>query len=193
MVRHRIELTETRPFSTTLDQMPMSARPGLKFSHVGFYATNLDRQAEFYSNVLDFTITDRGFLQGPRGPMELVFMSRPAEISFNVINQISFRADSVATLQQFYHRLQSSEVTELVPVTHGNALSVYFLDPERNRVELYVDTPWYVSQPCRVPAPIELPPDELMAWAETHARTLEGFRPRSEWRRDMARRMGVSD
>lgn len=185
----------------------MSARPGLKFSHVGFFVTDLDRQADFYSRVLEFTITDRGFLQGPQGPMQLIFMSRdpdehhqivlisgrPAEISFNVINQISLKADSLETLQQFHQRLKSADVTELVPVTHGNALSVYFRDPEGNRVELYVDTPWYVSQPCRVPAPIELPADELMSWAETHARTLDGFRPRSEWRRDMATRMGVSD
>lgn len=185
----------------------MNARPGLNFSHVGFYVADLDRQAEFYSKVLEFTITDRGSLEGPRGPMQLVFMSRdpdehhqivlisgrPAELAFNVINQISFKADSVATLQRFHRRLQTADVTEIIPVTHGNALSVYFLDPEGNRVELYVETPWYVSQPCRVPAPIELPPDALLAWAEAHARTLEGFRPRSEWRRDMARRMGVSD
>lgn len=185
----------------------MSARPGLKFSHVGFFVTDLDRQADFYSNVLDFTITDRGFLQGSNGQMQLVFMSRdpdehhqivlisgrPTEISFNVINQISLKADSLATLQQFHHRLTSTDITELVSVTHGNALSVYFRDPEGNRVELYVDTPWYVSQPSRVPAPIELPPDELMAWAEKHARTLEGFRPRSEWRQEMAIRMGITD
>jgi catechol 2,3-dioxygenase-like lactoylglutathione lyase family enzyme len=185
----------------------MNARSGLKFSHVGFFVTDLDQQADFYSNVLEFTITDRGFLPGPDGPVQLVFLSRdpdehhqivlisgrPAEISFNVINQISLKADSVTTLQQFHHRLKSQAVTELTPVTHGNALSVYFRDPEGNRVELYVDTPWYVSQPCRVPAPIELPPEELMTWAEMHARTLEGFRPRQEWRRDMATRMGVTE
>lgn len=184
----------------------MSARPGLKFSHVGFFVTDLDRQVNFYLNVLDFTLTDRGFLEGPDGPMQLAFMSRdpdehhqivlisgrPAEISFNVINQISLKADSIGTLQQFHRRLKLEAVTELTSVTHGNALSVYFRDPEGNRVELYVDTPWYVSQPCRVPAPIELPPDELLAWAETHARTLEGFRTRGEWRRDMAIRMGIT-
>ena len=183
----------------------MSARPGLKFSHVGFFVTDLDRQTGFYLNVLEFTLTDRGFMEGPNGPIELAFMSRdpdehhqivlisgrPAEISFNVINQISLKADSLSTLQQFYHRLKLQAVTDLAAVTHGNALSVYFRDPEGNRVELYVDTPWYVSQPCRVPAPIELPPDELMAWAEIHARTLEGFRPRGQWRRDMAIRMGM--
>lgn len=185
----------------------MSQRPGLKFSHVGFFVTDLDRQAAFYSEILGFTVTDRGFLQGPNGPMQLVFLSRdpdehhqivlisgrPAEVSFNVINQISLKADSLQTLQQFHHRLQTTDATEIVAVTHGNALSVYFRDPEGNRVELYVDTPWYVSQPCRVPAPVELPADELMAWAERHARTLEGFRPRSEWRSEMARRMGIPE
>lgn len=185
----------------------MSQHPGLKFSHVGFFVTDLDRQADFYTQVLEFTMTDRGFLEGPNGPMQLVFLSRdpdehhqivlisgrPAEISFNVINQISLKADSLQTLQQFHRRLQETDATEITPVTHGNALSVYFRDPENNRVELYVDTPWYVSQPCRVPAPFDLPADALMAWAERHARTLEGFRPRSEWRREMARRMGVAD
>lgn len=185
----------------------MSARPGLTFSHFGFYVTDLERQVDFYSTVLGFTITDRGSLPGPQGPMQLVFMSRdpdehhqvvlvsgrPADMSFNVINQISFKADSLQTLQQFHQRLQSTEATEIIPVTHGNALSVYCRDPEGNRVEIYVDTPWYVNQPCRIPAPIELPPDELMAWAEAHARTLEGFRPRSEWRREMAARMGVAE
>lgn len=183
----------------------MSQRPGLKFSHVGFFATDLDRQAEFYIKVLEFTMTDRGILEGPQGPTHIVFLSRdpddhhqivlmsgrPAEISFNVINQISLKADSVETLQKFNRRLQDTEATEITPVTHGNALSLYFRDPEGNRIELYVDTPWYVSQPCRVAAPFDLPADELMAWAERHARTLEGFRPRSEWRREMAKRMGV--
>lgn len=185
----------------------MSERPGLKFSHVGFFVTDVNRQAEFYSKILEFTITDRGHLQGPNGAMELVFLSRdpdehhqivlisgrPSEISYNVINQISLKADSLETLKTFHLRLQATEATEITPVTHGNALSVYFRDPEGNRVELYVDTPWYVSQPCRIPAPIELPVGELMAWAEAHARTLEGFRPRNEWRREMANRMGITE
>lgn len=184
----------------------MSQRPGLKFSHVGFFVTDLERQARFYSEVLEFTETDRGLLEGPQGPMQLVFLSRdpeehhqivlisgrPTEISFNVINQISLKADSLTTLKQFYQRLLAHGARDIIPVTHGNALSVYCLDPEGNRIELYVDTPWYVSQPCRVRAPFELPEDELMAWAESHARKLPGFRPRSEWKKDMACLMGVA-
>ncbi|MBX6318664.1 VOC family protein [Pigmentiphaga sp.] len=183
----------------------MTKRTGLSFSHVGIFVTDIERMADFYTQVLDFTITDRGTLEGPNGPFELVFTSRdpdvhhqivlvagrPAHIPFNVINQLSLMADSLETLKAYYRRLQEANVEELLPVTHGNALSVYCRDPEGNRLELYIDTPWYVSQPMRVPMPIELPSDELMAWAERHARGLPGFRSREEWRADMARRMGV--
>lgn len=185
----------------------MSQRPGLQFSHVGFFVTDLEQQLAFYSEVLELTLTDRGILEGPHGPMQLAFLSRdpdehhqvvlisgrPVDVPFNVINQISFKADSLQTLIQFHRRLEQSQAREILPVTHGNALSVYCRDPEGNRLELYVDTPWYVSQPCRVAAPFDLPEDELLAWAERHARTLPGFRPRSQWRQDMARKMGLAD
>ncbi|MBU1361273.1 MAG: VOC family protein [Gammaproteobacteria bacterium] len=184
----------------------MTTRPGLRFSHIGFHVTDIDRQAEFYTSVLDFTETDRGQLPGPDGPLRLVFLSRdpaehhqlvlvsgrPERVDFNVINQISMKADSLQTLVDFHRRVKQAGVRELAPVTHGNALSVYFHDPEGNRVELYWDLPWYVSQPCRVAAPFELPPEELLAWAEAHARGMPGFRPRAEWQRDMAQRMGLA-
>lgn len=185
----------------------MNRRPGLSFSHVGFHATDIDRQADFYKSVLDFTETDRGTLPGPNGPLRLVFLSRdpdehhqvvlvsgrPERIAFNVINQISMKADSLQTLLDFYQRVKRAGVEELIPVTHGNALSVYFRDPEGNRVELYWDLPWYVTQPCRVVAPFDLPADQLLAWAENQARGLPGFRPRSAWRREMAQRMGLPE
>ena len=183
----------------------MNQTLSLKFSHMGFYVTDLDRVANFYTDILGFTITDRGHLEGPEGP-QLIFLSRdpdehhqivlasgrPATLSFNVINQISLKADSLETLQHFHARLLQTEATDIAPVTHGNALSVYFRDPEGNRIELYIDTPWYVSQPCRIAAPFQLPADELMAWAENHARTLSGFKSRSEWRAEMALRMGLN-
>lgn len=183
----------------------MHKRAGLSFSHIGIFVNDLARMADFYSNVLGFTVTDRGSLQGSKGPIDLVFTSRnpdvhhqivlvsgrPDHVNFNVVNQISLTADSLETLQAFHQRLQFADVSDIRPVTHGNALSVYFRDPEGNRIEVYVDTPWYVSQPARVDMPIDLPPHELMAWAEQHARTLPGFRPRSAWRAEMARRMGV--
>lgn len=151
-------------------------------------------------------MTDRGQLDGPGGTtMDLVFLSRdpdehhqlvlisgrPKELSFNPINQISLKGDSLPTLCAMHRLLLQEGRPGIMTVTHGNAVSIYVPDPEGNRLELYVDLPWYVSQPMRVP--IDLGDEAtLMQRLESHARTLPGFRPRSQWRAEMARRMGLS-
>jgi catechol-2,3-dioxygenase len=178
---------------------------GLAFSHVGFFVTHMPVMEDFYARVLEFTVTDRGQLDGPAGPVDLVFLSRdpdehhqivlisgrPAAISFNLINQISLKADSLATLKQMHQRVQQENTSDIATVTHGNALSVYVRDPEGNRLELYIDLPWYVSQPLRQPVDLTLADARIMENAEAHARGLPGFKPRSEWRAEMARRMGL--
>jgi catechol 2,3-dioxygenase-like lactoylglutathione lyase family enzyme len=181
-------------------------RPGLSFSHFGMFVTDVALLEDFYTRVLEFTVTDRGQLPGPAGPMDLVFLSRdpdehhqivlisgrPRELPFNPINQISLKADSLATLRAMHARLVDEGAADITPVTHGNAVSVYVRDPEGNRLELYVDLPWYVTQPLRVPVDLSLADDALMRWLEAHARSLPGFKPRSEWRAEMARRMGLA-
>ena len=114
---------------------------------------------------------------------------RPPGGSFNPINQISFRMAEFAGLREMHRRLKAEKVAELAPVSHGNALSVYFRDPEGNRIELFVDTPWYVQQPLRVPLDMDLPDGELWQWAETHARALPGFKPVDDWRTEMKEKM----
>lgn len=182
-------------------------RPGFTFSHFGMFVTDIAKLEDFYTRVLEFTVTDRGQLPGPDGqPMDIVFLSRdpdehhqivlmtgrPADMGFNPINQISMKADSLATLRLMHERLQREGAKEIAPVTHGNAVSVYVRDPEGNRLELYVDLPWYVNQPMRVPVDLSVDDATLMQQLEAHARTLPGFRPRSEWRAEMARRMGLA-
>ena len=173
--------------------------PEFAFSHMGMFVADPARMEDFYTRLLGFTVTDRGRL----GAYELVFLSRspaehhqivmvsgrPGEIPFNPINQISFRMAEFAGLREMHRRLVAAKVRELHPVSHGNALSVYFLDPEANRVELFVDTPWYVEQPLRIPMDMSLPDAELWAWAEREARKLPGFKPVEEWRSEMARKM----
>jgi catechol-2,3-dioxygenase len=68
-------------------------------------------------------------------------------------------------------------------------LSVYFRDPEGNRLELFVDTPWYVKQPLRIPMDMQLSDRELWAWAEAEARKQPGFKPVEQWRAEVARTM----
>ncbi|MEX3786388.1 VOC family protein [Paraburkholderia sp. BR14374] len=181
------------------------ARRGLSLSHMGFYVSDMARVEDFYSRVLEFTVTDRGMLRTPHGEVRLVFLSRdpavhhqivlasgrPAHLAFNPINQISFEADSLDTLRQFYARFVSEGLEEINPVTHGNAISIYARDPEGNRLEIFIDTPWYVDQPMRVPVDFDLPDTDLMAAVEHHASALPGFRPRTDWQAEMAVRMGL--
>jgi len=82
-------------------------------------------------------------------------------------------------------------VSDVIPINHGNALSVYFRDPEGIRVELVIDTPRYVSQPLRIRFDFAESDESLMRWAEETARRLPGFRPVGEWRREIAARMDL--
>lgn len=180
------------------------ATPPLSFSHFGFYVRDLERMADFYTRVLGFAVSDRGELETPGGKASLVFLTRdarehhqivlvsgrPEEPSFNPINQVSFRAADFSGLRHFYNQLKNEAVSEIAPVSHGNALSVYFRDPEGNRIELFVDTPWYVAQPMRVPMDMSLPDDALWRWAEETARGLPGYQPVGEWRAELAKRLG---
>jgi catechol-2,3-dioxygenase len=181
--------------------------PELTFSHLGFFVHDLERMAEFYSRLLGFTISDRGELDTPRGKVSLVFLTRdpcehhqivlasgrPHELAFNAINQISFRMGDFAGLRAMYRALQDEKgVSEIAPVSHGNALSVYFRDPEGNRIELFVDTPWYVDQPMRIPMDMSLEDDALWKWAEQTARELPGYKPAEQWRAEIAKRIRAS-
>lgn len=175
------------------------AVPEFAFSHMGMFVADVARMEDFYTRLLGFTVTDRGNL----GSTKLVFLSRdprehhqivlasgkPDGLPFNPINQISFRMANFSGLREMHRRLAAEKVRELHPVSHGNALSVYFLDPEGNRIELFVDTPWYVQQPLRVPLDMGLDDSELWKRVEAEARKQPGFKPVEDWRAEMKRRM----
>ena len=182
--------------SRSAPSSPSSGPAELKFSHMGIFATNPEALGSFYEEVLGFTRTDKGEMPGPGGKlMELVFLSRdpeehhqivmvsgrPADLAFNVVNQISLSTTSLGEVKQMYALLKErQDITELLTVTHGNgaalppdppthacrhphkpygcagaAISLYFKDPEGNRVEIFVNSPYYCIQPMRSPIDLE--------------------------------------
>lgn len=182
---------------------PLACQEALVFSHMGFYVCDLERMARFYRDVMGFFETDRGDL----GSVQLVFLSRdpsehhqvvlatgrPADLGFSVINQISFRVASLDILREMHRRARADGgVTDLVAATHGNAVSIYFRDPEGNRIEVFWNTPWYCEQPLREPINLQCSDAEVLAQAETLARSRPKFQPRAQWQAEMARRMGFT-
>lgn len=98
-------------------------RKGLSMSHFGSFPHDIEMMEDFYADIFGFTVTDRGvspertivFLS--RDPDEhhqtVLATGRPADLQFNVINPISLRADSLATLKELHGRLSSDAVSPM--------------------------------------------------------------------------------
>ena len=151
----------------------MSQIDGL--GHVGIYAEDLMRQRDFWSRVMGLKIADED-LEG-RG---MVFMSSHPEDEHHefvlmkgrdvaregkLVQQISFKVPSIDDLKEFHRKLVAEGVEIDRIVSHGNALGLYFFDPEGNRVELYYKTGFDVPQPHGEPIDIESSNEELLAIA----------------------------
>jgi len=151
----------------------------LAFSHVGIHVTDIARMEDFYTRVVGLLVSDRGRLS-PDGP-DLVFLSRdpdehhqmvlaagrPPGVDYNVVNQISFKLPTLSDLKAMHARAREEGIEQFRVVTHGNAWSVYFPDPEGNRVEVFVDTPWHTPQPVAEPFDIEAPVETILAETRT--------------------------
>ncbi|MFF4526230.1 VOC family protein [Streptomyces bluensis] len=163
-----------------------------RLTHLGFYVRDLDAQAEFYKKVFSLVETDRG-VSGAGDP--IVFMTGdssehhqlvltaglPPEASRTWLNQVSFRVDTLAALQEFNSWLEECGVTPSATVSHGNAWSIYFLDPEGNNVEVYAGSPWYVPQPFRKPVDLHRPTQELLDETYQSVKDNGEFRPVEDW------------
>lgn len=173
----------------------------LDLGHVGLFVRDLPGMAAFYQRVFGFVITDADF-DGPDKPRaiflsrdpdehhQLVLVSRPAVVPIaTVIQQISFRTQSLAEIRRTYFALREERLSQLEPITHGTAWSVYFRDPEDNRIELFTETPWYITQPFVTPVDYNKPEDVIRRETEALCRAQPSFRMMSEWRSEVAQRM----
>ncbi|HKC06466.1 MAG TPA: VOC family protein [Methylomirabilota bacterium] len=181
----------------------MTTSPPVSFSHFGIYVTDLARMEDFYTRVLGLLVSDRG--QVPGGS-DLVFLSRdpdehhqivlatgrPPGVEFNVVNQISFKLPALADLKAMHARARDEGTKQFRIVTHGNAWSVYFADPEGNRVEVFVDTPWHTPQPVVEPFDIEAPVEVIERETEALCRNRPGFMSREQWRAAQVTRMAAA-
>lgn len=181
----------------------MSDAPiALRFSHVGLFVTEMAGMVAFYRDGLGFVVTDQGRLgeamltflsRDPREHHQLVLVEgRPPGLPDRIVNQVSFRVDTLGELLAFWRRIRAAAPRDLVSISHGNAWSIYFRDPEGNRVEIFTDTPWHVTQPVREPIDLDRTEAAILAETEAFCRARPGFRPMAEWRREVAARLAAA-
>jgi catechol 2,3-dioxygenase len=140
---------------------------------------------------LGFEVADRGPLGGPGSP-EVVFLSQSEtdhhQLAFapvrrgdepsNSVNHMAFRTGELADVRAMAEALaKDGRATEINPMTHGNAWSVYFKDPEHNGVEVFCDTPWHVQQPQARPLDLSKSDEEIHAWTQAEFENEPEFGP----------------
>ncbi len=98
--------------------------------------------------------------------------------------------DSLADVREMLERLEKDgRATHVDPVTHGNAWSVYFKDPEGNGIEIFCDTPWHVAQPQLKRWDPAMSDEELSAWTQAEFSQEAEFGPIDAFYQERERRL----
>jgi catechol-2,3-dioxygenase len=177
----------------------------LAWSHCVLRVRDLEAMVAFYSDVLGFQVSDRGLL-GPDGP-KIVFLSGSSsdhhQIAFaptrtdeeaTSLEHNAFRTGSIADVRAMFERVSEDDrASRVMPLTHGNAVSVYFSDPELNGIEVFCDTPWHVKQPKLKKWDPSLSDEEVLAFVEGKFRDDSEFMPMEQYRAERAKAFGERD
>ena len=173
---------------------------GLKLSHAFINVVDVNKVVPFYTDILGFQITDRGHINGE---IEAVFMSQDTDNHHQIalagtlkdnngprnLGHVAFRMEKLDDLRALKKRLTSEGIAIGRELSHGNAWSLYFTDPEGNGVECFVDTPFHVSQPQGKPTDIELDDAELLNKTRDDFHQEPEFGPYADWQEAMRRKL----
>lgn len=146
--------------------------------HMGLYVRDLAAQKRFYEEVLNLQSIDESaaplrFMNAdPAGEHHEVVLWEDPEQAGGGVQQISFRCYSLQDVMDYVAVFRERGVVIERVVTHGVSLSVYFFDPEGNRLEVYAPTGEQAKQPFAWPIDIDADPAAIMA---QHKRALERF------------------
>lgn len=173
----------------------------VQWSHCVLKVRDIDAMVAFYCDALGFRVADRG----PLGPdTDICFLSGSStdhhQIAFTTgrspedggsLDHNAFRVDSVADVKEVYHRIAADDRSPYAaPITHGNAVSVYFADPEGNGIEVFCDTPWHVKQPQVNKWDPSLDDDAVLASVEEMFKDTGEFMPMEQYKTQQAKVFG---
>ncbi|MFF4586039.1 VOC family protein [Streptomyces sp. NPDC001388] len=143
--------------------------------HTGFWVEDLAKMRDFYERVMGLTVTDEdeelGIVFYSARPEDehhefVLQRGRTAPPGVKLTHQVSWRVDSLETIIDFHRRFRAEGIEVQQEVTHGNAIGIYFFDPEGNRNEVYLRIERDVRQPFRKTIDLDQDPQQILAQAE---------------------------
>jgi catechol-2,3-dioxygenase len=167
--------------------------PIQKLGHVGIYAQDLPAMRDFYTRIVGLQIADEApnavFMSSDpdREHHEFVLFAGTPEQK-TCVQQISFSCEKLEDIVQYYNRFKDNNVRFRSVTSHGNAVGLYFFDPEDNVCEVYWTTPWKAHQPYGVAVDLtqdlekvkRLIQEDIAVYAETGHRDPESFERQKE-------------
>jgi len=162
-------------------------------THMGIFTDNPQAMQEFYVRVLGMVVSDTGdgvlfrrhiiFMTGdPQQHHQFVLVVREAgDPPGGALFQVSFKVKTWEELREIAALATAHGATELQGINHGNSWSVYFRDPDRNMVEIYMDTGWYVPQPFGDRFSLDLAEQEMQVITAERIKSVVGSMRQSEW------------
>jgi catechol 2,3-dioxygenase-like lactoylglutathione lyase family enzyme len=125
-----------------------------KLAHVVLRVRDLPRMRDWYRALLQADVTQESdvicFLTYDDEHHRIAFIAFPglqgADGAMRTgLDHIAFTYGSLGDLLHTYERLRDAGVTPFWPINHGVTVSMYYKDPEGNRVELQTDV--FASMP----------------------------------------------
>ncbi len=175
--------------------------PNMTLAHMGIAVKNLAVMEAFYTEVLGFNASDRGVIRGapivfltrdPADHHQIVFQEQRKPNDPTTINQISFQLNDLDGLRQMRKVLVNAQVKELKFVDHCVAWSIYCHDPEGNRLEFFVDSPFYVKQPMIQDLDLDKSDEGVIEATKKRFSIDPSFCTLGEWRENFARTYAAS-
>ena len=138
--------------------------------HVGLYVSDFERSLDFYTRVIGLQPSDvdweRRFAflstQPDEEHHEVFLMDAPDKVAPDGVQQVSFRCASLDDVLGFKRVFAAEKVRIDQEVTHGNAVSIYFFDPDGYRLEVYWKAPREVHPPFLTPIDLTANEDGIM-------------------------------
>ncbi|MEM7273898.1 MAG: VOC family protein [Actinomycetota bacterium] len=179
----------------------------VRWSHCVLRVRDLDAMISFYCDALGFVVADRG-RANPADDIEIAFLSGSSSDHHQIgllsgredsdvprggrhLDHNAFRVDTIQEVKDMVAWIEADDrIGKPFPVSHGNAVSVYFSDPEGNGVEVFCDTPWHVQQPQITGWDTTASPEDILAAIEAEFADAPEFMPIEEYRALQAERFG---
>jgi catechol 2,3-dioxygenase len=161
------------------NQASHSIERHVRLAHLGLLVRDVARMQAFYTTVLGLGVSDRGVSE--RRGQEMTFMTGDPAVHHHLVlvgaghaamegrrlDHLAFDVATLADLRAVRDRA-SAAGAEIRAADHGNAWSIYFADPEGNRVEVLAVSPNVASQPRGRPLDLDQPDACIEAETRRH-------------------------